>query len=98
MPGQWYLTSAVVLLALSFERPAIVPSWGGSAEVGGDAAFVYEQNDQESLIRAMVAARDSDGATLKARAGALGKMLSWKHHARLLCQAYEQAMTGGPRG
>ena len=96
MPGEWYLTSAVVLLALPFGRPAIVPSWGGSAEIIGEAGFVYEQENLETLISAMRQALQSDIHILYERARQRAQDLSWQDHVDKLLEGYAEILNSKP--
>jgi hypothetical protein len=88
MPGEWYLTSAVVLLALAFSRPAIVPSWGCSAEIIGEAGFIYEQDKIETLISSMRKALVSDLHVLKKKALQQAQDCTWEKHVDKLLEAY----------
>jgi beta-1,4-mannosyltransferase len=96
MPGEWYLTSAVVLLALPFGCPAIVPSCGCSAEMIGQAGFVYEQDNLATLVSAMRQALHSDMHILREKALQRAQDLSWENHVDKLLEGYAEIHSSEP--
>ena len=88
VPGHWYLTSAVVLLGLSYSRPIIVPSWGCSKEMIGDAGYAYDDARPEALLSCMQIALSSDREHLRFLADQRSGRLSWENHTNQLTAAY----------
>jgi beta-1,4-mannosyltransferase len=88
MPGHWYLTSAVVSLGLSYSRPVMVPSWGCSKEMIGNAGYVYDETKSESLLPCLQTALSSDLEHLRFLADQRGRQLSWEINADQLLRAY----------
>ncbi len=88
MPGHWYLTSAVVALGLSYSRPVIVPSWGCSKEMIGNAGYVYDETRPGSLLSCMQMALSSDIEDFHFLAEQRSRCLSWEANANQLIEAY----------
>lgn len=88
MPGDYYLTSAVVALALSYGRPVIAPRYGCAVDMVGEAGILYEQDDEAGLPNALRQAVRDDHQKLKQLANERGKSLSWELTARRILEAY----------
>ena len=50
MPGQVYLTSAVIMLAISFGRPVITQHYGCAVDMVGNAGVLYDDQFDVELV------------------------------------------------
>jgi beta-1,4-mannosyltransferase len=89
MPGK-QLTSAVVVLAISYGRPVIAPDYGCTSDYVKGAGFLY-RNDGD-LAGALRAAAEADLAAYKRRANDAAKGLSWDAAGVALRGAYDNAI------
>lgn len=89
MPGHYYLTSAVVMLGLAYSRPVIVPTWGCSKEMIGEAGYVYDETQPGGLPACMEKALSADRARLRSLADQRARLFSWETTANQLIKGYK---------
>ena len=88
VPGQFYLTSAVVRLALSYDRPVVVPHYGCAPEMVGPAGIYYESDDPEGLATALTKAIAADFDNYKRLAEKQSEIFTWEKLATEYRRAY----------
>lgn len=91
MPGFQYLTSAVIVLALSYGCPVIAPNYGCAINMIGQAGILYDE--QEDLTSIIDHARKVDPQLYKQLASDQAKLLSWQNTASQTFDAYQKALS-----
>lgn len=94
MPGEFYLTSAVVMLALSFGRPVIAPRYGCTVDMVAEAGILYNSRDQAGLQNALREAIQQDHLKLKQLAEERASSFSWELTATRVLEAYKMSLGG----
>ena len=97
VPGKNYLTSAVLVLGLSYGRPVISSDFGCAPSITGDAGFLYNQDDPDGLKNAINAALRADPAEYRLRAEAQAAEFSWAKTAERMMGAYREALAESGR-
>ena len=97
VPGKNYLTSAVLVLGLSYGRPVISSNFGCAPSIAGDAGFLYDQNDPDGLKNAINAAMGADPTEYRLRAEARAAQFSWAKTAERTLDAYRAALADSGR-
>jgi glycosyltransferase involved in cell wall biosynthesis len=92
MPGEYYLSSAVVMLALSFARPVIAARYGCTVDMVGSAGILYDHQDELALADALCKAIQVDHDKYKRLAEARARSFSWSLTAARTLQAYRIAL------
>jgi glycosyltransferase involved in cell wall biosynthesis len=92
MPGEYYLSSAVVMLALSFARPVIAPRYGCAADMVGGAGILYDYQNELALADALGKAVRADQQKCKRLAEARARSFSWSLTAARTLEAYRIAL------
>jgi glycosyltransferase involved in cell wall biosynthesis len=91
MPGVDYLTSAVVMLALSYGRPVIAPRYGCAIDMIGNAGILYD-DVSNGLSTAIQQAIQTGKATYQDAAVERAKTFSWHFTASQIHGAYKLAL------
>jgi glycosyltransferase involved in cell wall biosynthesis len=94
MPGEYYLSSAVVMLALSYGRPVIAPRYGCTGEMVGGAGILYDHQNELGLAGALGMAIQADKHKYQRLAEARARSFSWSLTAARTMQAYSIAVGG----
>jgi beta-1,4-mannosyltransferase len=92
LPGEYYLTSAVVTLALSYGRPVIAPRYGCAEDTVGSAGILYDHENELGLAEALGRAIRADHEKYKHLAEARARSFSWSLTAARTLQAYRIAL------
>lgn len=97
LPFQQVSTSGSLLLAMSYNTPAIVPCLGGIAETLGDADWLlYEFEDEDGLLRAIKKSLKIDLEALGQLVKKESDLLSWDSIAQKIKILYQQAIESCP--
>jgi len=88
MPGKDYLTSAVVMLGLTYGKPVIAECAGCTPDMVGNAGLLYRPNDPDGLLLRMKDALTIDLAELGERARLRGEVTTWDRSAHKLSEIY----------
>lgn len=94
LPYRDILTSGVVVLAMSFGKPGIVPRMGCIPEVLDDeSSLLYDPSDEEGLVKAMRLALHADLAGMARHSLELAKELRWDDIGRRTYELYQRCLS-----
>lgn len=88
VPSEYYLTSAVIVTAISFHKPVIADMFGCAPSQIKDAGFLYVAQEKGSLLKALKCAVECDLQEYRRRAQAVAQGLSWDFCAEQIASAY----------
>ncbi len=97
MPGSEYVTSAVIVLALSYGVPVITPRYGCAIDMVGDAGILYDPFSNTGLDDAIALAIKNGAESYRASAIERSERLCWDDTARGVFEAYMKAISRGER-
>ena len=98
VPGRNYLTSAVLVLGLSYGRPVITSDYGCAPSIAGEAGFLYDQDAPGGLMTALGRAIAADKAEYRRKAEERARQLSWDDTAVQMMKSYRAALAASGRG
>lgn len=91
MPGKNYLTSAVIVLALSSGVPVIAPHYGCAQDMVGDAGVLYDDTQTNGLKKALEYALENKTLLQQAAEKQMSRW-SWQLTAHQTLKAYQLAL------
>jgi len=98
VPGHNYLTSAVLVLGLSYGRPVISSDYGCAPSIAGDAGFLYNQDAPDGLKTALQKAIAADRVEYRNKAEEHARSFSWDDTAEQMMKSYCAALALNGRG
>jgi len=97
VPGKNYLTSAVLVLGLSYGRPVISSDFGCAPSIAGNAGFLYNQDEPEGLKQAVLNAAHADLGKYRRYAQERAQHLSWEKTAKQMMKAFRLSLAESGR-
>lgn len=92
MPGEDYLSSGVILLAISYARPVIAQDFGCAREIIGDAGILFMNKEETMLYSLLDQAMTTDRKDLFTKAEVRASQLDWQITAEKTIEVYKIAL------